>query len=136
MDPKEHKLLDLVRNYLPFTGSRAWGVEQEDSDWDYFGTNQQVTQIFNEAGVLPGKYMMETAGYLEVSETVFDLPYETHVIMLDDLHYRAWCQATELMRLFPKSCIRNKANRKELFGRLVTGFLEDYNSLSDEECPF
>jgi hypothetical protein len=96
------------------TGSRSWGVNNENSDYDFC-----VTSLIEFSGMERRlKAMCSSIG--SYGSTKFRLDWEgLDMIAIEPSQFLSWYHATEMMKVLPKNKLVDKKERIKLFEELV-----------------
>lgn len=124
-------LLKRIQNNSMFIGSRAWGVETEDSDWDYLIRQEKLNEILLDIEkdqphcFLWGQLYTQSHGdscdrdrlhefysiIIKIEDQVYNI-----ISPINKLNYRAWRSAAILFEnLVGSDIIKLKYNRVEIF---------------------
>jgi hypothetical protein len=133
------KLIQEIIDVSYFTGSRAWGVEKEDSDYDYIVSYEDYKELI-EPNILrfSPKNELEVADYEIVDDLEVD-DYEsgeeglclfiTHenkkynfIVRVGNHDKQAWIKTTKFVNLIPKDLIRDREKRIQIFEAILTGY--------------
>jgi hypothetical protein len=110
------------------TGSRAWGCNRLDSDFDYVFVKNDLDVVaelreHHDNMILTGDDLPEGVDYPPESETNLYLKtsdgFVIHVIVLDGLTYSCWLNATHMLRNCDPGVLCNRTLRRYLFTLLV-----------------
>jgi len=121
-------LVKLIENTGVFTGSRYWGVETKNSDYDYFFNIENYTYVMSIIKKHDLKY--EPSRYKEgVYVNIYNKKY--NLFLLNSTEYQAWRLANDSMVAIAKgemnALIRNRNVRVDLFETLCTFYKTNRN---------
>lgn len=122
-----YKLIELIESKGGFlVGSRAWGGELPDSDYDYaieFKHKEEILRIvdldldiINTVVSTTDEYEGARSIYLRIRENKINLCFLSRSML------QCWEEASEMMHKFPKDKIFNRQLRRYAFTMLVDMF--------------
>lgn len=122
------EFLEFEKRYggdIFLTGSRAWGIEKEDSDFDYCCTQKifsDISMILENEKVSFKRHKNFSALYVGDKEHLYN------IISLDDYEFESWRFATKIMRVLTKmGKIDEWSSKHKIYG--VFGFLKSLNRI-------
>jgi hypothetical protein len=128
----------------PFlTGSRAYGVATEESDWDVVVLTEETDKIAEMLGDLELEVTIVDEGYDPPSLRFTVSGYKINIIpVVDGYDYNAWLYATIMMK--SRAPVSDRDSRIEAFQNLVSNYRasqgrvsKDFGSIADwDDIPF
>ena len=113
-----------------FTGSRAWGVEQDDSDWDYILTQTQLNKLkslLDDEGILRYTDGSGDGGEEQGSSIFFqnrDRLYNIIIPYSDE--YDSWVFATHTCFGVDRALIEKKPTRVLFFKEMKDTYISHF----------
>jgi len=120
-----YKFFALCQNIIKHgfaTGSRKFGVQLDDSDYDFVMTYDAAHILFDDSGVpldIPVE-IQDYAGRFVSLKYEYNDEWVNLIIVPTEVELDAWKYATEQMLMMDKELIKVKKERTKYFGWLLT----------------